>query len=442
MRNVYISFLGLGRENKATKQWEYTLAQYRLNGIETDLTQFVQVAELSVLGADVFDRIIVVATEKSHEYHYPELVRQLHRIGGDDILAVIIGEDMSAEGQWTWFEKILPYIDQGDSLTVDMTHGYRSIPIIFSTAINLLKKAKGVDLKAAYYGAYDQKDPSTGVVPIIDMRDFFLVNEWADAISRLVEDADARKLATVSRQSPDFQIGELNDEALVRAFEELTDAIRNIDVHNIARKANEVLGMVLSKRKEVSHAGRLMLDLVVDKFTQIATEGPPTGDYDHAYFDLQLRFIDLLMEHRLYMQAFTVMREFVASLGLVRRPEAHTRNSDGRKKRNRADVFFNMIQFKEEKWDFSGEVEDRKNELLPYYRELEGCGIIRELRAFAEELARYRNGFDHAWTKRAEAPADIRQKGTDFCAKLKGVVALMAQHRIFHPPASSTGCPS
>lgn len=48
--------------------------------------------------------------------------------------------------------------------------------IVFSTAINFLQKAKSVTLDALYYAAFD-KDRNRS--PIVDMKDFCIVNEWA-----------------------------------------------------------------------------------------------------------------------------------------------------------------------------------------------------------------------------------------------------------------------
>lgn len=430
MSRVYLSFLGLGSDKGGGKKG-YTPAAYELDGAGSRQTEFVQVAEHEILvnklGLGRFDKTIIVATATSHDLHFERLKGELKAIGPVNIVPVIIDEDMSSAGQWKWFETILAHIDQGDRLTVDLTHGYRAIPIVFSTAINLLQKTKNVILDGLYYAAFD-KDPKHP--PIVDMKDFCIVNEWAEAVSRLVEDADARKMGKVAEMTPGFQAGELNDPDLVKAFETLTDAIRNVDIHNVADKADHALRMVRQKEATASLTGRTLLGLVLDKFTCLVTGEPVSGRYDRAYFQTQLEIIRLLLKHRLFMQAYTVMREFVASIGLIKVDKARVGCSAGRDCRYRfAEVFVNMLKVSEGEWDFKERTEDKET-LLPYYLELKRIGVEGLLRDFTRELVDYRNGFDHAWTSKASAKDDIEEKGDRFFERLEAVFRMLIEKGI------------
>jgi hypothetical protein len=102
-----------------------------------------------------------------------------------------------------------------------------------------------------------------------------------------------------------------------------------------------------------STAGKLLLTTVIDKFKPLAVGAPPSGRYDLAYFEVQLNFIQLLLEHRLFMQAFTAMREMIASFGLVANKKARTDNNAGRGQRRKGEVFINMVQVQEAEWDFN-----------------------------------------------------------------------------------------
>ena len=431
MNRVFLSFLGLGTFKKEKGRYEYDPAVYKLKGRKSKETKFVQVAEIEILGADKFDKVIVIATQKSSDFHFDNLKSQLENRGVTNILPIIIGEDMSPEGQWDWLEQILNIIEPGDQLTVDLTHGYRSIPIVFSAAINFVQKAKNVSLRSVYYGAFD-KARELGYAPIVDMKDFYIINEWAEAVSRLVEDADARKMAEVSDRTAEFQAGELNDKELIRAFEDLTNTIRNVDIHRVANKANTAINLIKEKERSASVTGKILLRLVIDKFASLATGEPPSGRYDKAYFLLQLEIIKLLLEHKLFMQAYTVMREFIASVGLIEIKKAKTDTSEGRKQRRKGDVFFNMFQFHEDGWNFSEEAEVIVQKIMPYYEKLKRLGIEPILRSFAKDLAEYRNGFDHAWTRKPEAPNDLEEKGQIFFEKLGEVVTLLDKNRILH----------
>ena len=436
MNSVFLSFLGLGTFNKEKDKSEYSKTVYKIGEKVSRKTEFVQVAEIDLLGPDNFDKIFIVATQKSYDAHFANLEKQFLKSGICNIIPLIIGEDMSAEGQWEWFEKILKYIEPGDELTIDLTHGYRSIPIIFSTAINFLQKARNIHLKAVYYGVYENVR-ERGYAPIVDMKDFYIINEWADAVSRLVEDADARKMAEVAQQTSDFQVGELNDKALIRAFEDLTNTVKNVDINNVNKKANIAINLIKEKEKIASVTGRILLNLVLDKFTAISTEEPLSGKYDRAYFLLQLEIIKLLLEHKLYMQAYTVMREFIGSIGMIEIKKAKVDSNKGRSRRYQfAEVFVKMVEIERDKWKFkkngNGEKtpNDRCIELLPYYEKLNQYGVGDILRSFSKDLVDYRNGFDHAWTLKKQAYGDIEKKGKDFFQKLKKAVSLLEKNNI------------
>ena len=118
---------------------------------------------------------------------------------------------------------------------------------------------------------------------------------------------------------------------------------------------------------------------------------------------------------------------------MIELEKARTNSAKGRKKRYRyGDIFFNMLQYQEDKWNFDGPTEHVLEELLPYYEKLKAVGIESLLRGFAGELADYRNGFDHAWTLKAGAASDIEEKGRSFFEKLELVVKKLVDNRILH----------
>lgn len=422
MRNVYLSFLGLGPSKAG-----YLPTIYELNGRKSRQTRFVQAAECEILGVDILDQFIIVDTEQSHQANFSELEMELRQLGATNIFPLTIDEEMSAAGQWRWFEQILNCIEHGDRLTVDLTHGYRAAPIIFSAAINFLQKARNIELKAVYYGVFE-KAKILGYAPIIDMKAFYAINEWAEAVSRLVEDADTQKLAHAAESTPEFQFGEINDPMLINAFRELTDTIKNVDVNNVAATAGRAMSLIRQKEQSASDPVKMLLALVIDKFIALTTEVSPNREYNKNYFYIQLRLIELLLNHRLFMQAYTVMREFIASLGMIGF-EKEGMNKEKRKKRRKihAELFIKMFQHDEDKWKFSADEHSQKifERMLPFYRHFKDYGIEKQIRAMASDLGDYRNGFDHAWTCKEKASDDIEEKGFKFLKQLQEIFSTL-----------------
>ncbi len=427
MRNVYLSFLGRGTR-QPDGSYSYNSTVYELNGIKSSETRHVQVAELEILQAKEFDAIIIVDTEVSHTAHYANLEKELHRLGRRNIFPLTIDEEMSPEGQWKWFEKILNCIEPDDRITIDLTHGFRSVPLVFSTALNFLQKARNIQLGAVYYGVYEKVD-ELGHAPIIDMKDFYTVNEWADAVNRLVEDADAGKMAHVAERSPDFQFSDLTDKKIISALQGLTDTIKNVDVNNVSKAAADTISLIREKEKTSSEPGRMLLKLIIDKFVSLSTETPAGNRYDRNYFRIQIELIRLLLVHRLFMQAYTVMREFIASIGMIGFDRESMSNKKRKKRRQmHAEIFVRMLQNEEDKWNFDGR-EDILAGIMPYYQELKLHGIEKKLRCITKTLVDYRNGFDHAWTCKSKAYEDIEKKGFEFLSDLENILASLEKQQ-------------
>ena len=439
MANIYLSFLGLGSFNKEANAFQYIPTVYELKKRGSNKTEFVQVAEIELIGSSHFDKVLIISTEQSHATHFENLRQNLMDIGvqKDKIVNLHIDDNMSPESQWEWFEKILNQITNGDRLTMDLTHGFRASSIILSAAINFLQKAKNIQLEAVYYGAFEK---NRKLAPIVDMKEFYIINEWAEGVSRLVEDADARKLGSVAEMSPVNFVPELNDEGIVKAFEDLTNCVRNVDVNNVTSKANVAIGLVKGKLKNATGTGKILLEAVFDKFVTLTTQEPVSGLYDFAYFKLQYEISKMLHEHKLFMQAYTVMRELIASIGMIEVEKAHISLKKGRAQRQQnAEVFLKMVEIPENKWKFPEPefITKKKNsgnrcqELKPYYDKLNALGIVDELRSFVKKMTDYRNGFDHAWTGKNKSYDDVEKQSSIFLEKIGKVILMLKDNKIF-----------
>lgn len=415
MRRVYLSFLGLGQFNKETEEYSYKKTVYALKNKLASETCFVQVAEQELLGWDYFDHLFIAATDESYKWHGKALQEQLAKCRGD-VHIITLDENMTAAGQWKWFEEIFTIIKEGDILTVDLTHGYRSIPIIFSTAINFLQKTKHVQLVHVFYGAYEK---DTQKAPLVDMRSFYDINTWADAVGRLTEDADASGIATAAGATNRLQFEILADEKFGEACENVTRVIKNVDVNNVSDATNDLMQITEQIKSSGDTGTRQLMNMLEQKLRHLASSGsgnPDRDGYTLEYFRIQLELAGLLLEHGLLMQAFTVMREWLGSLVMLHFENEESMNTRKRRKKRKryGDIFFNMLQYREETWDFGGQKE-RFDRILPFYNRLKTQNIISPLLEGeippASQLSRLRNRLDHAWLGEAGMKAEIENNG-------------------------------
>ena len=442
-RHVFLTFLGTGA---------YQVAAYTHGGRTLTPTRYAALAELEgPLAEDRPSQVYVVATKTALERHGEQrttidratgastpcgegLLPQLRRVHAA-VEEIPMTELLSTEAQWGFFEQLLAYIQPGDAVSIDMTHGFRATPIVLSSALHFLRIARGIELRHVFYAVHDAAPPA-----IVDYREFYAINEWTEAVGRLVDDADARRLATLSRTPGVLPMPGLSAGAVPDSLMNLTAVIRDVDIQNVARVAAEAIRSVEEARREATGASALLLDMVLEKFGSLVGQPPASGRYDAAYFSVQLALVELLLAHGLNMQAFTTLRECVGSLGLhvaSGLPSRDLRKVKAAKSaRWRADAFGAMLSREESTWKFEGDAARFQGDVLPWFRALEAVGVVEALRGPMQEVQKLRNGFDHAWTTETYPREALGDRGRALLAAVRGAVATI-EATFTAPPASA-----
>jgi hypothetical protein len=407
-RRIYLSFLGAGN-------YEPTRYVLRERG-PARRTRYVQVAELELVGP--FDAVIVLATETSWAKHGEALLEEVRAVTGAEPHHLLLSEELDVEAQWASFEQVLGVVQDRDRVVFDFTHGYRSVPIILSAALEFLRRARDIEIESVLYGAYEKgrdaagSDEADSQSPIIDMRDFYAIGAWTDAVARLVDDADARALTALAERDEAGRFGALASPELRRALDAFTDAIRNVDVPRVETRAREALAAVKRARASSDLPSGVLLGLVGEKLESLVVEAPLGGRFDLDFFRCQIALARLLVEHRLFMQAFTVLREHIASLGMRAVPKAGLSSGEQRKPRERyGEVFWQMVL--REDFEARPDTLERHRVLAPWFEALASAGLVDELREVARGLDRIRNGLNHAWmsTKTPDPEMETKARG-------------------------------
>ena len=445
-RKIFISFLGIGDDGDG-----YASLKYSYKGTPIDCqTEFVQRAEIEAVGADKIDKILIICTKESYKDFFTDLKSELVNglsINEAKIETERINKKFDADDQWKLFSLVNKSINDGDRVIFDFTHGFRSLPIILSASLNYITKSKpNVVLEHVFYG---QKDSDTAGT-IIDMKEFYMINEWADGVSKLIDNADTTKLAKLASIKTEDSFSGLKDVEFISALEELTGTIKNIDVNSVAEKTNNALEIIKQKLDTLTNPEEQeLLRHVLDKFATLSTDIPPSGYYDKDYFEVQLKLVEMLIQHELFMQAFTVMRELIVSIGMTGctgKYRGKEIDSDkGRKYRRRfGEMFVNLCQFSVPEWKYMDggkiekisemEMDDFKNIMQPFYLKLEEKNIAEILQSFVSDLLKYRNGFDHGWTcvSKKNIPEDISEQSNNFLGKITQVVKMMNEKTLYN----------
>ena len=168
---------------------------------------------------------------------------------------------------WIIFNALVEAIPEGEEVIFDITHGFRSQPVLALLVASFLRVAKGIKIKAILYGAYEKNRENS---PVFDLTPFVSMLDWANATERFLETGDARKIAMLireQRQSP------LNSVAA--RLTDLSEALTLVRPMLITKKAGDLIVKVEEAKTEpwrAQHAPlKLLLNRIEASFSPLAT---------------------------------------------------------------------------------------------------------------------------------------------------------------------------
>ena len=232
MSKVLISFLGTGSQTNGS----YRKAEYRITSPTDNATQ--EVYETSFV-ADTLathygvDKIILIGTVKSMwdevynsfcnrnavtiddeycmllcetcqsaNFNSPLALPQIERLEqaiGNDSHVVLVRYGLNEEEINFNIAQVLSveqYLHSGDELIVDITHSFRSLPMLLMNTLIYLKNVskKKINISHITYGMLDITR-ELGYTPVIDLKKVMDVNEWISASYSFMEFGNAYKIA-------------------------------------------------------------------------------------------------------------------------------------------------------------------------------------------------------------------------------------------------------
>ena len=152
-----------------------------------------------------------------------------------------IPEGFSSDDVWKMMEIITGKLQPGDEIHLDVTHAFRSIPMLATTLFNYTQFMLGTTLASVHYGAFEKLGPVFKVkgipeddrfAPIIDMTDIVLMQDFTDAASNLKQFGSVKKLGA--------QVAQSGLKAKRAAINELTDAINQLDESISINRLNNI----------------------------------------------------------------------------------------------------------------------------------------------------------------------------------------------------------
>ncbi|MCS6859773.1 MAG: TIGR02221 family CRISPR-associated protein, partial [Abditibacteriales bacterium] len=211
-----LTFLGVGKYTSVRyvwgdKEWETDL-------FPEALTRWLNPSQ-----------VLVLLTEEARQHtHWANLQERLS--SQVTLTPVDIPSGRSETELWDIFARLTECLNEGDKVVFDVTHAFRSIPILCLLAVAYLRVAKSVNLQAILYGAYEAKDKNNRA-PVFDLTPFLSLLDWVTATDKFVKTGDARELANLLKAAhslPWKSAGAADRSDLPRQLQGLGTTLQNL----------------------------------------------------------------------------------------------------------------------------------------------------------------------------------------------------------------------
>ncbi|AFH48910.1 TM1812 family CRISPR-associated protein [Ignavibacterium album JCM 16511] len=240
----------------------------------------------------------------------------------DPILIKPIGikEGFNEDEIWEIFQTIFDSINEDEELIVDITHSFRSLPMLMISLLNFAKQVKNVKVKGVYYAAFEtlgsieevKKMPvEERVAPILDLTAFSLLQDWTNATYDFVNYGNVKMLNNLVKHISNSS--NITDPAqkyfpnrVIKKLNQLVDNIAlcrgkeliEFDYNNLKNEIRQLYENKLPK--PFSYLLKVITDRI-DNFNQ----NPEA---------LIIKVSQWCFDYNLIQQAITLLQEFTISL--------------------------------------------------------------------------------------------------------------------------------
>lgn len=299
------------------------------DGRESPVVRFVQEATIRFFCHDwtADDRILIFTTDEAFQKNWQDhgqgdgnlgLKSRLEALAlAPRLEQVAIPEGRTIEEIWQIFQIIYDKLQEGNRVICDITHAFRSLPMLVLTVLNYARTMKQVTTEGIYYGAFEVLGMPAQVknlplaqrrAPIFDLTPFAALLDWTTAIDRFLAAGDATMTQELAAKEvhPLLRESQGRDQAarairrVAKGLKELSEAVstcRGPDLPCIFNNLKQALGEC--PRPDLIPPFAPLLQRLADRIREYVQRSPYP-------FLLAARWC---ADHNLIQQGYTILME-------------------------------------------------------------------------------------------------------------------------------------
>lgn len=239
---------------------------------------------------------------------------------------VEIQEGNSEEKIWSIFETIYSLIRDDDEIYFDITHGFRSLPMLVLVVLQYARELKkNISIKAISYGAIEALGSVTKVkemmlqnrnAPVFDLTNFVRLMDWTDAAGDFVDYGQTTKIGRmlmdeikpILKKTRGQDIEALSSRKVSEAIRDIAENIRKNDLYQIYRFSdlNKRLEEYSSQTAKYAKPFKPVVDKIKNKIAGFDENS--LGNVFHA--------VRWCVNHGMYQNAYSILLEGCISIAL------------------------------------------------------------------------------------------------------------------------------
>ncbi|MGF6907362.1 TIGR02221 family CRISPR-associated protein [Fusobacterium sp. PH5-44] len=315
MKKHFISVLGIGK---------YEEILYFLRNKEVK-TKFIQKALIEIFNFTEKDNITIFLTKGAREKHWMELDELLKN--SFPILTIDtkdIPDGANEKEIMEIFDIIYSSINDNEEIIFDITHGFRSIPMLAMTVINYAKTLKNISLAGIYYGAFEAKttDEKTNLpkAPIFNLTAYDDILNWSTAANSFIKFGNSMEIHELCKK----------ENIKIRKISHNNDSLENI--YKVINNLNNLTNNISSGRGKFTfttnknsigaayNSFKLSLEKLNDENIAVLPEILPLfkkikeniKDFDsESNLYLGIATIKWCIKHEMIQQGYTALEETI-----------------------------------------------------------------------------------------------------------------------------------
>lgn len=328
MEKVFLSFLGTNK---------YLPCNYYLNNNEyAENVNFVQEAMVKIFYKkyEKLDKVIIFLTKKARQINWEPETKEPGLKGclkdlnlPFKLIDVEIPEGKSSEEIWKIFEIVYNSLQDEDNVILDITHGFRSLPMLGIVLLNYARFLKRIKVLGIYYGAFEvlgTKDEIEKLpinernAPIFDLTNFEKLQRWSIAAENFVDYGRTEKIQElISEDISDEVWSETIIDPRIKYAKNLSNELNNISQFFYTVRGKRIINGKLFE-KQIENLKRLkgvkylktpfnnIRERIIEKIIRFKRNKVINGFFA----------IEWCIDHGLIQQGITLLREMIITLVL------------------------------------------------------------------------------------------------------------------------------